>query len=644
MSLISPIDGSSAGVDFVQWRWHQVRTLEAQQAAERESIELRKQLVSERASFAAANDKKVAALQSSLKKAKEGLNDLRKQQTVLKKQLQSDLNGWYSNSVTPISSLIKLIEKAKADSNNGQVHLLDKIGSLEKKLQEMTIAATEADSRIAEAAARATEAESKTTAVKTEAAAESDRLRKKIARLREEKGELEENVSKLSADLSVQRERNESLSNENQNLIGKTDSLAAELKRLKLFLAKVEEQGHITAKEMEQREAQLHNYYQQLLKEEAEVKQVLNEEIVELRLQVEGLTKTLMGNKTNFARYVEVKEQNVSLQQQLTQVLGGVGLGGAGALVGGGGSLSARGVGVPQLASKTLPTKQQQQGSNKTTMPSPRGTMQTTQQPSNHANIPVVMRPPAGLPMPSHTQPNPITARAMQALDQMQMQHQHQHQHQSVGSNAPLSHSNQAFSNSYSMNMDELQGYGESVLANLYLQSLDSNQHYDVIGDRNSQVPLSHSLTNPHISVPSGNVPSPYLDLSSLRAREGSLERPEDEPKDGLSNTSRSLRGDREKDRLRGMDETSYKYKMSADEGGMLEVATTSQAALPGKKLKMRHKGTKAASAASEGSDMLHVNTSYTQPLSIGVPIMSKQTRTALKDREGVLESSKIII
>lgn len=287
-------------MDLIQLRWMQVRTFEMQQATERENIDLRKELADLR-SFAQSNSgMHKVALRTLSKNLYEWLQRLKLEIKTLKTTYQAEIE----KSKITLSLFGDLFKKMLGN----QTILLKDNDKLKKNNGEL--------------AAELEKCRKDSVAAVNIKSQEIDRLKTKIIKLQEELGSQDHlnsnrqtEVDKLKGDLDASQK-------EKVAITTKYEASNAECKRLRALIAKLENDFAVAETNLRNEHESHWGAYKTTTNEMMEQMAKLRSVIIEQQEEIERLSRAVHGNKSHFAKFVELKEENVALTSKLKTILG----------------------------------------------------------------------------------------------------------------------------------------------------------------------------------------------------------------------------------------------------------------------------------------------------------------------------------
>ena len=286
-----------ASTDFAQFRLQQIRSIENQQVIEKLNIELKKQIEVLRAT----NNKPPP-------------EDYKPKLATFTRSVQS----WLQNMKVEMEQT-----KSLCAMQTGQISFLNK--TLQETVQMM---ADQANSHSSDSDKLANENASLTSQLR--------KVQKELEECRDAKRLADEKNGKLSANLvesnhaknllaqncSLLKEQIDTMAAQMEDMGTNYEAAKVEIIRLKQKIKKLEEYGG-EALQAALQEQQMAGYQNELLIAELRAK---NEEqelvITNLRLHIERLTAAMNGNKSHFAKFVELKNENAVLHTELHRTKG----------------------------------------------------------------------------------------------------------------------------------------------------------------------------------------------------------------------------------------------------------------------------------------------------------------------------------
>eukprot|EP01038_Epipyxis_sp_PR26KG_P006397 gene6397-8808_t len=285
--------------DLVQLKWQQIRLLESLQAIERENVSLKQQLQEAIRSKAALAATSTNLSRATIQKYKEKISTF---------VTQSKLD-----TSTIKETFISELNKLSIDKENLRLASLKLISLLAIKDKYISDLKKEKNDALNEAELL----KQNNANVSKSSALEIQSLIKQVGKLQFEVKSSEKQNEKLKAENNDLNLKCKQFYEEKVAIEAKIGLLHGEIKRLNDLNLKLEatnQQIKIDARESEER---LRFYYQKIVEEFENEQYNYKKTISELEDQIQRLTNSMVGNKSHFAKYVEVKTQNLVLQAQL---------------------------------------------------------------------------------------------------------------------------------------------------------------------------------------------------------------------------------------------------------------------------------------------------------------------------------------
>eukprot|EP01031_Cornospumella_fuschlensis_P040890 gene40890-49880_t len=298
-------------LDLVQVRWQLVRAVEANQSIEGENVRLKKEVqalkdqVSKLRAAASAQDSH-AAVPSIDPRLAERIFSLVQSHVVRSRGELLKVRTQLSSELAEAAKRMQTLQKAAgkyAVLLKGQE---DEIMSLEQERRRMRASLSSSQSEAAGLRAQ----------LAAELAVKDDTIlqqREEIKRLKQEARARDQELEQGRQAL----QRCEAEQQELQRRLADTRDEVATLRHA-LELSQAELQRTVESDRAE-REA-LCAHYEELLRRAAQHSDELRERIAQLEEQVARLSGALVGNKSHFAKYVQVKAENLQLQSQLSSL------------------------------------------------------------------------------------------------------------------------------------------------------------------------------------------------------------------------------------------------------------------------------------------------------------------------------------
>ena len=289
-------------LDATQMRWQLLRSFERQEQLEDENIMLKRRMQEDLHRSNEDFEKKIRSISSLAMEMPQMVRDLYRDLGCIGEEVRHNI-GKVQNDIRYAMELI-----AKAANANKKLLLTS-----EEKHQQLV--------RKYEAALSTIDDNNNTIqSLSLRQNKETDKLNVKIARLKETLGEVDAKNTKLSQENIALKDKYESLYQDKENLAAKYDLSYAEIKRLKLVVSKLEaDRAQLeldTTSMLENMRVQCNAVVHE---KNIEIES-LNAIILDLQLQNDKFTQAMMGNKSNFAKFIELKSENISLQSKLNQV------------------------------------------------------------------------------------------------------------------------------------------------------------------------------------------------------------------------------------------------------------------------------------------------------------------------------------
>jgi hypothetical protein len=292
-------------IDFVQLRWQQVRAVEAAQVIETDNVDLRKRVlqlqkdVEEAETSSAKNNANKGVELLAIKKHCQSLKtfSMRTQSEILKLKLTfiqemgalANQKNLLAQAFENLMALLKAKEGECLSERRLKEQLEDQLEDLRDHGESSDKSHSQEVQKI-RAKYQAMKASFKESQEKMQSLiAESESHERTIAALQAEKAEALQQRDKAQAE---------------------TKAVAAALEQFRTDTQVELEGGH------EGRQA-MQAHYEQIIDQLGYENEYLRATCTDQEAQIERLTNSLIGNKSHFARYVEVKTENLTLQSKL---------------------------------------------------------------------------------------------------------------------------------------------------------------------------------------------------------------------------------------------------------------------------------------------------------------------------------------
>lgn len=280
-----------SSLDIVQLRWQSLRAFEASQVYEAENFELKSQVLSLKAQLKETHADNKRALSSLGRSVKHWISGIRGDLKSLQRQSADDLHEAGVANATLASALQRLEVQGASDDSTIQ-QLKNERMALQTRLDE---------------------SQRETAAANRSLVLEADRNRAQIEKLRAELGESDSQRALLLQQCEEQASQHLMQQQRYDALHRQCDGLLHTIKRLEV--------DHVsTLSDFREAEARLlYDHSTQLTARELEADKLLLT-IAQLEQQIERLTAALMGNKSHFHKFIELKAENVSLHSELKTI------------------------------------------------------------------------------------------------------------------------------------------------------------------------------------------------------------------------------------------------------------------------------------------------------------------------------------
>ena len=278
-------------MDIVQLRWQGLRAFETSQAHETENFELRSQVLALKVLLKETDIKNKQALSALGRSVKRWISGTRADMHDLRDQSLRDIRDAAAMKDTLASALQQM--ELKGATHDSTIQFLQNerkklLGCLEESQQE-TVVANKA------------------------MLSEADRNRVQIEKLRAELGESDSQRAELMQQCDEHVSQHAMQQQKYDGLYRQCDGLLQTIKRL-------EQENAATVADFREAEARLlYDQSAQLASHQLETEKNMHT-IAQLEQQIERLTAALMGNKSHFRKFVELKAENVSLHSELKTI------------------------------------------------------------------------------------------------------------------------------------------------------------------------------------------------------------------------------------------------------------------------------------------------------------------------------------
>lgn len=305
----SPSSPSTLVTDVTQLRWQLMRTVEAFQQSERENVELRRDLV------------------NKLKERPVVTFDYKEKSDVLERKLK-EISGYVVNCLGPLKSQVSAMRNTvQTDTNAYNNEFFGNMKIMIKKLALENSSLLTANKILL---AENFELKSKTntdSAEFQELASELKMKNSELAKLRKELAKLKDIQAEYDAFKAAATQENRNLKDHCEELAlcltdikPKYEYAQAEINRLAQKVLGYEQDSKSSYEAHINQQQNIISYYEKLVGELRNENSDLNMVILSQQEQIEKLTNSLLGNKSHFAKFVELKSENINLQTKLSQI------------------------------------------------------------------------------------------------------------------------------------------------------------------------------------------------------------------------------------------------------------------------------------------------------------------------------------
>ncbi len=298
----SPRNPAIVTLDAAQMRWQLLRSFERQEQLEDENIMLKRRVHEDIHRSREDFQEKLRSIRSLVMEMPQSVRDLQRDLDCIGEEVR-DTKGKVEND---IQHAMELITKVADINKKAMLASEDKYKTLVRKYEVALSTIDDNNNTIQSLSLKQNK--------------ETDKLIAKIARLKETLGDVDAKNAKLGQDNIALKDKYESLYQDKENLAAKYDLSYAEIKRLKLVISKLEmdcaQLELDTTSALENMRVQCNAVVHE---KNIEIEN-LNEIILDLQSQNDKLTQAMMGNKSNFAKFIELKSENITLQSKLNQV------------------------------------------------------------------------------------------------------------------------------------------------------------------------------------------------------------------------------------------------------------------------------------------------------------------------------------
>lgn len=286
-----------SNLDFVQFRWQQIRCVEAQQIVERENVRLKKEIKE-------VKEKKLENKRAEVEK-------------VFLDKLNAEVETYVLKAKAEIAKL-KITVAKEVNHVMFQKELLNKafnnlMGIYEAQKTEKVILANEVEKmKII--------IESNNQRNKEKDSAHVEEMKDLKARIKELKDLAKNNdnsKNRIQEENDLLKNKIEELKQQNELIEKRLELIVKERDDVFKRFAYLEEEKNKIKQTAVQEKIALQDNYEELIEQLNYENQYLRTTVAQQEEQINRLSSQLIGNKSHFARYVEVKTENLSLQSQV---------------------------------------------------------------------------------------------------------------------------------------------------------------------------------------------------------------------------------------------------------------------------------------------------------------------------------------
>jgi len=278
-------------LDIVQLRWQQIRSFEASQAISAENLELKKQVVELR---------RQQREQDRLNK--QSLRELGRAVNLWMSRARGDLNSLKSECLQEVAGALLLKDTLAEGFHKVQMRGL----SQDSALQYLQNERLRLMSEVEEAREGINQANKSKLLEVERHRGQMEKLREELAASDNHRGELMSRVEELEAGRPQAQAR--------------YDALYRQCEGLVLTIQKLEAEATQTLADAREAEQRLLADHEQVVGELSGDNAQLRHQIAMLEEQIERLTAALMGNKSHFQKFVELKAENITLHHELKNI------------------------------------------------------------------------------------------------------------------------------------------------------------------------------------------------------------------------------------------------------------------------------------------------------------------------------------
>jgi hypothetical protein len=278
-------------LDIVQLRWQQVRSFEASQVISAENLELKKQVVELRRQHREQD-----------RLNKQALRELGRAVSLWTSRARGDLNSLKSECLQEVAGAILLKDTLAEGFHKVQMRGL----SQDSALQYLQNERLRLMSEVEEAREGINQANKSKLLEVERHRGQMEKLREELAASDSHRGELMSRVEELEAGRPQAQSR--------------YDALYRQCEGLVVTIQKLELEATQTLADAREAEQRLLADHEQVVGELGGDNAQLRHQIAMLEEQIERLTAALMGNKSHFQKFVELKAENITLHHELKNI------------------------------------------------------------------------------------------------------------------------------------------------------------------------------------------------------------------------------------------------------------------------------------------------------------------------------------
>mmetsp|Transcript_2274 Transcript_2274/g.4038 ORF Transcript_2274/g.4038 Transcript_2274/m.4038 type:complete len:407 (-) Transcript_2274:940-2160(-) len=289
-------------LDFVQLRWQQIRAAEAAMVVENENIALKKEI----AELKKSHTENLAKLSAS-----QGIDKL-----VIAKHCQY-LRTFAMRTNSELIKL-KITYGQEVSGLVSQKELMGKAFENVLAILKMKEAQNEAlEMEKVELVEQLKGLHLSNSSHKHSHSQEMDRLKQKFQEMKDDLKDAQSKQQSLIKENDTLERKIETLANEKTESSARYQALHVEHQRMQGIVEKLRLEQETALEDVYQEKQRMQSHYEQIIEQLGYENEYLRNTCAEQEEQIAKLTNSLIGNKSHFAKYVEVKTENLSLQSKL---------------------------------------------------------------------------------------------------------------------------------------------------------------------------------------------------------------------------------------------------------------------------------------------------------------------------------------